>query len=437
MERPSLSHPVRLAGHSLMRMQSDARLTELARAGHEPAFTAIVQRYRSALVRYCIGLLGADRAEDAVQQALANAHAALSAPDDRPLELRPWLYRLAHNAALNVLRASRDTATAPEAPAQAGEAPDEVLARRQRLDELLAAIAALPRAQRDSLLLRELEGRSHEEIASALGMSVGAARQQVFRARAAVRAACTALTPAPLLTRLLELAAAPAAGSGAEVGGAVLVKAAAGLLAAGALAGGATSTGVLSGDDRARAPEERAPAAAPETVAKTSATEVAPRVAERPEPVSVARHRAARHWPRARRSAHSRTNRYRRQGRSGPSRESRSGPRGHDGAGPGPGAADGGDDDRRAPSSPNGDGDDEDRSGEQRGREDESDEDRELEDGGDGSGGERRSRREAATQQGLERRVDDRESAERDERAYEGFDSDSDEESHDDAETRG
>jgi RNA polymerase sigma factor (sigma-70 family) len=303
-------------------MQSDARLVELARAGHEPAFTAIVQRYRPALVRYCTGLLGADRAEDAVQQALANAHAALSAPDDRPLDLRPWLYRLAHNAALNVLRASRDGAPAEDGLPGAGETPDEVLARRQRFDELVAAIAALPRSQRDSLLLRELEGRSHEEIATSLGVSVGAARQHLFRARAAVRAACTALTPVPLLARMIEFGAAPVAGSGAEVGGAVVTKAAVGLLAAGALAGGATSTGVLSGDDPPRAPGK--------AVAKAPERESGPAPVERGEPASSAprqgaaplarRSRAS--GPPARRSRHaepSRRHQDRRHDRSGPS----------------------------------------------------------------------------------------------------------------------
>jgi RNA polymerase sigma factor (sigma-70 family) len=267
-------------------VQSDARLVELARAGHEPALTAIVQRYRTALVRYCTGLLGADRAEDAVQQALANAHTALTAPDDRPLELRPWLYRLAHNAALNVLRASRDQAFADGGTAGAGEPPEEVLARRQRFDELLAAIAALPCAQRDSLLLRELEGRSHEEIASALGVSVGAVRQKLFRARAAVRAACTAVTPGPLLARLIEHAAAPA-------GGAALTKAAAGVLATGALAGGAASTGVLSGD-HPRAPAERAQAEAAKVVSEAAAHEPSPPAGERLARVSSPQREASR-----------------------------------------------------------------------------------------------------------------------------------------------
>src|SRR6185312_8703625 len=102
-----LSHPARLAGTRLLRLQSDERLVELARAGHEPAFDAIVHRYRPALLRSCARILGPERAEDAVQQALASAHTAMTTGDDRHLNLRPWLYRVAHNTALNILRGSR------------------------------------------------------------------------------------------------------------------------------------------------------------------------------------------------------------------------------------------------------------------------------------------------------------------------------------------
>src|SRR3954452_1381816 len=90
-------------GRTAVRLQSDARLVELARAGDSFAFEAIVERHQSALLRYCKRLLPADRAEDAVQQAFLNAFSALSG-DDRPNELKPWLYRIAHNAAVNALK---------------------------------------------------------------------------------------------------------------------------------------------------------------------------------------------------------------------------------------------------------------------------------------------------------------------------------------------
>jgi len=98
-----LIEPARLAGSSVMRCQTDERLVDLVRAGNDRAFEAIVDRYRRPLLRYCARLLPPARAEDAVQQAFLNAFAGLRRGDER-IELRPWLYRVAHNASLNALR---------------------------------------------------------------------------------------------------------------------------------------------------------------------------------------------------------------------------------------------------------------------------------------------------------------------------------------------
>jgi RNA polymerase sigma factor (sigma-70 family) len=244
MQPRLLKHPARLAGASLLRLQDDARLVALAREGHDPAFAAIVDRYGRQLERYCARLLGPGRAEDAVQQAFVNAHAAMRA-SEQELALKPWLYRIAHNAALNILRASREEDDALDLDRPGAAQTPEVVELRERLRETFAAIQALPAAQRDALLLRELEGRSHEEIALALGVSEGGARQHLHRARVAVRAAASAVTPYPVLARVLSAAAAEGGRSADLVSGAGLgagagaMKVAAGVLAAGAIAGGA------------------------------------------------------------------------------------------------------------------------------------------------------------------------------------------------------
>ena len=98
-----LIEPARLAGSAVLRTQSDERLVDLVREGNERAFEAIVHRYRRPLLRYCGRFLSPARAEDAVQQAFVNAYNALVG-SDAAIQLRPWLYRIAHNAALNVLR---------------------------------------------------------------------------------------------------------------------------------------------------------------------------------------------------------------------------------------------------------------------------------------------------------------------------------------------
>jgi RNA polymerase sigma factor (sigma-70 family) len=257
MQPRLLRSPARLAGASLLRLQTDERLAALAHGGHEQAFNAIVERYREPLMGYARRLAGADRAEDVVQQALASAHTALTARDEPIRQLRPWLYRIVHNTALNALRSARDEASLDDAAAVALAVSDEEVAeRRARLREALEAVAALPAPQRDAIVLRELEGRSHDEIAQALGVTPGAARQQIFRARTALRSAVTALTPFPLLARLLQAGgeAATAAGPGASEAaagaagaglGALLTKAGVGVLATGAIVGGAVGTGVV------------------------------------------------------------------------------------------------------------------------------------------------------------------------------------------------
>lgn len=241
-----LPDPARLAGSRLLRLQSDERLVALVRDGHEAAFAVLVQRYRDQLERYAERIVGPSRAEDVVQQAFVNAHRGMLR-DDRELALKAWLYRITHNAALNLLRKDRDEVALDEDggnDVRAGAATADVAELRARLRETLDAIAALPAPQRDAILLRELEGRSHDEIALALGITAGAARQQVMRARTSLRAAMSALTPYPLLAHLASSAssspevgrATAEAALGGAGAGAVLLKLTAGVATTGALA---------------------------------------------------------------------------------------------------------------------------------------------------------------------------------------------------------
>jgi RNA polymerase sigma factor (sigma-70 family) len=241
--------PARLAGTRLLATQSDERLVDLSRAGSKPAFEAIVSRYRGALLRYCSALLGRERAEDAVQQTFVKAYGAMHR-DERPLLLKPWLYRIAHNTAHNALR---DHALRHEELDEEGattELPELELERRERLRSVLASVQDLPPRQRDALVLRELEGRSYEEIAAALGVGGGAVRQLLNRARTTLRTAATAVTPVGLLVRLPTagsgggepLAARVAELTGAAGAGAVASKVAATALVTGAVVGGAAMT---------------------------------------------------------------------------------------------------------------------------------------------------------------------------------------------------
>jgi RNA polymerase sigma factor (sigma-70 family) len=195
---------------ALLRTQSDDRLVGLAATGHERAFEAIVERYRRQLLRHARRYLPETRAEDAVQQALVSAWTALRRGDE-VRELRPWLHRIVHNTALNALRAPGYDYDELRASLQGSGGPAELAERSALVRGTLAGLAALPERQREALLQIAVEGRSQDEVAEQLGLSQGAVRQLVHRARAALRAAATAVVPLPLAA---WLATAGGAGRG-------------------------------------------------------------------------------------------------------------------------------------------------------------------------------------------------------------------------------
>lgn len=215
-----------------IRCQPDSRLVKLVREGHDPAFEEIVRRYRPSLVAFAGAIVPQHHAEDVVQEALTRAHAAL-ATDDAEMNLRPWLFTIVRNGALNSLRNEPVYGHLDENYDGVPQ-PPEVAARREELAALTASVSRLPRPQREALVKRELEGRSHEEIAASLGVSPGAVRGLIYRARTALRDGAGLLIPLPLLRTLLSSApvspeatgAAGAAAAGlAGGGGGVALKA--------------------------------------------------------------------------------------------------------------------------------------------------------------------------------------------------------------------
>ncbi len=231
----------------LLATQSDERLLALVREGHERAFEALVHRYRKPLLGYCRRLRLSDaRAEEIVQLALLKTWIAVREGAE-VRELKAWLYRVVHNTAVNALRDSAhdgepfaDPAYALEARPSHQPAEDSQLDRRLAMREALAEVAALPPLQREVIVRTAVAGHSHEQVASDLGITNGAVRGLLYRARTTLRTAITVLTPPQLLgwlagrsdqggpapERLAELAGGGGAvgiGGAAGVGG-LLVK---------------------------------------------------------------------------------------------------------------------------------------------------------------------------------------------------------------------
>ncbi len=175
------------------RTETDQRLVEFARRGDVAAFEAIVLRYQEPLLRHCRRMLTPAEAEDAVQEAFLAAYRSIDRTGPE-LRLGGWLFRIAHNAALGILR--RRVSTAPlEALPLVTESADAAMERRQHLRDTLGAISNLPETERQALIERALAGRGHREIAMGLGRSEGAVRQLLHRARTRLRDCVATLVP--------------------------------------------------------------------------------------------------------------------------------------------------------------------------------------------------------------------------------------------------
>jgi RNA polymerase sigma factor (sigma-70 family) len=276
---------------ALLRTQTDERLVALARDGHERAFVAIVERYRRPLLGFTSALVPAGRAEDVLQQAFLNAWAALGRGAE-VRHLRGWLHQIVRHAAMASRTPGEDPL--PDTMIDRRDTPGHV-EERLLIAQTLENLAALPDHQREAIVKTAMEGRSREEVASSLGVTEGAVRAMLHRARTTLRAAATAVTPLPL-----AVWAASAAERGADIaagGGA------AGLAAAAAKAGtvvavtGAVAT-TVAGDRLSLVHRHRTPTQGP-TAQLREATEVAPVVHRAPTSAPVRAARAPR--PAARR----------------------------------------------------------------------------------------------------------------------------------------
>jgi RNA polymerase sigma factor (sigma-70 family) len=151
------------------------------------SFEAIYRRYHQQLYRYCLAILGnREDAQDALQNTMVKAMRALPG-EKRRIDLKPWLYRVAHNESIELLRRRRPGEEIDAELAAPGPDAAEMAAQRERLARLLADLEELPERQRGALLMRELAGLGFEQIGAALKASPAAARQAVYEARLSLR----------------------------------------------------------------------------------------------------------------------------------------------------------------------------------------------------------------------------------------------------------
>jgi RNA polymerase sigma factor (sigma-70 family) len=178
----------------LLRLQSDERLITLVRRGNHHAFEALVARYQARLLAFCRHMLSSkEDAEDVLQEVFAAAFNAILA-DQREINVRPWLYRIARNRSLNHLR--RTQAVGVDSMdvhlSEHGQTTADKVHRREDFRMLIADVQELPETQRTALLLREIDALSYEQIAEAMETTVPSVKSLLVRARVSLAEAAEA-----------------------------------------------------------------------------------------------------------------------------------------------------------------------------------------------------------------------------------------------------
>ncbi len=197
MEASALQHAgaAGLHGRSpLLRLQSDERLVALIRRGNHHAFEALVARYQSRLLAFCRHMLSSrEDAEDVLQGVFAAAFNAMLA-DEREINVRPWLYRIARNRSLNHLR--RTQAVGMDSMdvhlSEGGLTTADKVHKREEFRLLIADVQELPETQRTALLLREIDALSYDQIAEAMETTVPSVKSLLVRARVSLAEAAEA-----------------------------------------------------------------------------------------------------------------------------------------------------------------------------------------------------------------------------------------------------
>jgi RNA polymerase sigma factor (sigma-70 family) len=181
---PAANRHAFLPPKRMLALLGDERLVEQMRRGNERAFEVAYERHGPGILSFCRHMLGQlEEAEDAVQHTFAAAFRDLGR-EARPIRLKPWLYTIARNRCISLLRARRSEPVSEIDPVTWGL--DEQVQRRADLRQLVSDLHELPPDQRAALLLSEVADLAHTEVAEVLGCEVAKVKALVFRARSAL-----------------------------------------------------------------------------------------------------------------------------------------------------------------------------------------------------------------------------------------------------------
>ena len=160
----------------------DERLVHLLRRGNDAAFEVLYDRYQGRVLSYCRHMLGSlEEAEDALQQSFVSAHADIVATD-KPIVFKAWIYAIARNRCLTILRARREQPSDDLEPVSLAGLGEEVQ-QRAELKEIVGDMQELPEDQRTALVLSELGDLSHSQVAEVIGCREAKVKSLVYQAR--------------------------------------------------------------------------------------------------------------------------------------------------------------------------------------------------------------------------------------------------------------
>src|SRR5436305_11581459 len=153
MSGTAVSAPAARGAALTLRLARDDRLARLAASGDSRAFATIYERYHQPIYRYCYSILhDPDDAADALQNAMLKAMRGLEG-SARDIALKPWLFRIAHNEAISLVRRRRPMTALDDAIGPVTHAVDEDAATRERVSQLVSDLKELPERQRGALLM--------------------------------------------------------------------------------------------------------------------------------------------------------------------------------------------------------------------------------------------------------------------------------------------
>ncbi len=176
----------------------DWRLVERVRAGEDPAFESLMERYKRPVLNFIFRLIGdATEAQDAAQETFVRAYHGLRRPAFRRGSgaFSTWLFRVARNVALDIIRKRRrrpasplpDPAEGDRDIAAPGGTPEDDAERAELGRAIARAVAELPEDQRCALVLVEYEDRPYAEAAAIMRCSIKSVESRLYRARRFLR----------------------------------------------------------------------------------------------------------------------------------------------------------------------------------------------------------------------------------------------------------